>query len=85
MTLLDQGDAFPARGPGPWLVQDRIPGDGWDRKLFVVGPHVHGTLRRWRPGLSPRSWAARCLRTPRRRTWRSAPGACSGCAPTAST
>ncbi|SFQ06155.1 RimK-like ATP-grasp domain-containing protein [Actinomadura madurae] len=47
VTLLDQGDAFPARGPGPWLVQDRIPGDGWDRKLFVVGPHVHGTLRRW--------------------------------------
>lgn len=47
VTLLDQGDAFPAGSRGPWLVQDRIPGDGWDRKLFVVGPHVHGTLRRW--------------------------------------
>ncbi len=24
-----------------------MPGDGWDRKLFVVGRYVHGTLRRW--------------------------------------
>ncbi|MDN0198594.1 hypothetical protein [Streptomyces sp. S.PNR 29] len=48
VTVLERGAGLPPiDGPGPWLVQDRVPGDGWDRKLFVVGPHVHGTLRRW--------------------------------------
>lgn len=31
VTVLDQGDAWPGGGRGPWLVQNRIPGDGWDR------------------------------------------------------
>lgn len=47
VTVLERGDDWPLDGQGPWLVQDRVPGDGWDRKLFVIGPHVHGTLRRW--------------------------------------
>jgi ribosomal protein S6--L-glutamate ligase len=47
VAVLERGDGWPVDGPGPWLVQDRVPGDGWDRKLFVVGPRVHGTLRRW--------------------------------------
>lgn len=34
---------------GPWLVQQRIDGDGWDRKLYVTGTHVGGVLRRWPP------------------------------------
>lgn len=32
---------------GPWLVQDRVAGDGVDRKLYVVGDRVLGVLRRW--------------------------------------
>jgi ribosomal protein S6--L-glutamate ligase len=36
-------------GVGPWLVEDRIEGDGSDRKLYVVGHHVDGVLRRWPP------------------------------------
>ncbi len=34
-------------GPGPWLVQERVPGDGLDRKLYVIGERVHGVLRSW--------------------------------------
>lgn len=35
---------------GPYLVQERIAGDGLDRKLYVVGRQVYGVLRRWPPG-----------------------------------
>ncbi|MFI0452824.1 RimK family alpha-L-glutamate ligase [Actinomadura sp. 6N118] len=52
VAVLDRGDGWPVGGRGPWLVQDWVPGDGWDRKLFVIGPHVHGTLRHW-PARSP--------------------------------
>lgn len=33
--------------PGPYLVQELVPGDGIDRKLYVVGQQVFGVLRRW--------------------------------------
>jgi len=33
--------------PGPWLVQEPVPGDGLDRKLYVTGDRVDGLLRRW--------------------------------------
>ena len=33
--------------PGPYLVQQLVPGDGVDRKLYVVGQRVFGVLRRW--------------------------------------
>lgn len=36
-------------GAGPWLVQRRVAGDGWDRKLYVVGGEVRGRMRRWPP------------------------------------
>ncbi|WP_371581905.1 RimK family alpha-L-glutamate ligase [Streptomyces sp. NBC_01314] len=61
VTVLERGDGRPVGGRGPWLVQDRVPGDGWDRKLFVIGPHVHGTLRRW-PALSLTDKLGRPLR-----------------------
>lgn len=47
VAIRERGDGRPVGGRGPWLVQERVPGDGWDRKLFVVGSCVHGTLRRW--------------------------------------
>jgi ribosomal protein S6--L-glutamate ligase len=47
VTVLERGEGQPVGGRGPWLVQERVPGDGWDRKLFVIGRHVHGTLRCW--------------------------------------
>lgn len=36
-------------GRGPWLVQDRVAGDGVDRKLYVAGDVVRGVLRTWPP------------------------------------
>lgn len=47
-VLLLDGPA-PARPPasGPWLVQQRVPTHGPDRKLYVVGRAVDGVLRRW--------------------------------------
>ncbi|MER5225191.1 ATP-grasp domain-containing protein [Streptomyces flaveus] len=47
VAILERGEGRQIGGQGPWLVQDRVPGDGWDRKLFVVGRYVQGTLRRW--------------------------------------
>lgn len=35
--------------PPPYVVQDWLPGDGVDRKLYVVGNRVAGVLRRWPP------------------------------------
>jgi ribosomal protein S6--L-glutamate ligase len=35
--------------PGPWLVQERVPSDGRDRKLYVAGNRVGGVLRVWPP------------------------------------
>lgn len=39
----------PAQPPfaGPYLVQGLVPGDGWDRKLYVIGGRVAGLLKRW--------------------------------------
>jgi len=34
---------------GPWLVEERVPGDGRDRKLYVIGDEVRGVLRTWPP------------------------------------
>jgi ribosomal protein S6--L-glutamate ligase len=51
VRVLDPGRAAPAApdGNGPWLVEDRVAGDGLDRKLYVVGEHVDGVLRCWPP------------------------------------
>ena len=35
--------------PGPWLVQELVPGDGTDRKVYVIDEEVSGVLRRWPP------------------------------------
>lgn len=41
--------------PGPYLVQEFVPGDGWDRKVYVIGDRVAGLLKRWpRPPDEPR-------------------------------
>ncbi len=32
---------------GPFLVQDHVAGDGWDRKVYVVGRSVWGLLKPW--------------------------------------
>jgi ribosomal protein S6--L-glutamate ligase len=48
-VLIAELDRLPPEAPfaGPYLVQDRILGDGWDRKLYVAGDHVSGLLRPW--------------------------------------
>ena len=33
--------------PGPYLVEERIATDGWDRKLYVVGRECRGLLKKW--------------------------------------
>lgn len=35
--------------PGPYLVQERLPHPGPDRKIFVIGGHLWGVLRPWPP------------------------------------
>ena len=35
--------------PGPYVVEERVPHDGTDRKIFVAGGHVAGVLRPWPP------------------------------------
>lgn len=35
--------------PGPFVVQERVGTDGFDRKLYVVGDIVRGVLREWPP------------------------------------
>lgn len=32
--------------PGPYVAQDFVPNDGWDHKLWVIGPQVFAALRR---------------------------------------
>lgn len=32
--------------PAPWLLQELVPGDGHVRKLYVVGDHVRGLLKK---------------------------------------
>ena len=39
--------------PGPWHVEAALPGDGQDRKLYVVGPRVFGLLKAWPRDGSP--------------------------------
>lgn len=45
------GPSLPRSAPasGPFLVQERIDGDGRDRKLYAIGGQVAGVLRRWPP------------------------------------
>ncbi|MGH3862619.1 ATP-grasp domain-containing protein [Actinokineospora sp.] len=52
VSLVGAGAQVSPEGAGPWLVQERVPGDGWDRKLYVIGSAVVGRLRRW-PPLTP--------------------------------
>lgn len=33
--------------PGPYLVQDRVAHDGWDRKVYVAGRACRGLLKPW--------------------------------------
>lgn len=42
-------DETPARPPfeGPWHVEDAVPRDEWDRKLYVAGNRVFGLMKRW--------------------------------------
>lgn len=47
VLLLDREPPPAPPVPGPWLVQERIPGDGRDRKLYVAGDHVDAVLRDW--------------------------------------
>ncbi|MGH8874321.1 MAG: ATP-grasp domain-containing protein [Acidimicrobiia bacterium] len=48
-TLVIDASAPPAEAPfvGPYLVQERVPGDGRDRKLYVAGRGVGGLVKRW--------------------------------------
>lgn len=47
VLLLDGPAPRTPPGPGPWLVQERVQGDGLDRKLYVVGDSVDAVLRTW--------------------------------------
>jgi ribosomal protein S6--L-glutamate ligase len=47
VLLLDGAAPQEPAAPGPWLVQERVEGDGLDRKLYVVGDEVRGVLRTW--------------------------------------
>lgn len=38
---------------GPYLVQEHLPNDGFDRKLYLAGDQVCGLLKRWPPGAQP--------------------------------
>jgi ribosomal protein S6--L-glutamate ligase len=48
-VLISERDGLPHDAPfaGPYLMQSRIPADGCDRKLYVVGDHVSGLLKPW--------------------------------------
>ncbi|MGH8875470.1 MAG: ATP-grasp domain-containing protein [Acidimicrobiia bacterium] len=48
-TVAVDADELPAEAPfpGPYLVQERVLGDGRDRKLYVAGRGVGGLLKRW--------------------------------------
>lgn len=48
-TTTGHGAQEMAPFPPPYLVQERIDHDGFDRKLYVVGDEVAGILRRWPP------------------------------------
>jgi ribosomal protein S6--L-glutamate ligase len=43
--IADPEDAAPF--PGPWHVEVEQPGDGIDRKIYVVGDRAFGLLKRW--------------------------------------
>ncbi|HVL98691.1 MAG TPA: hypothetical protein VM324_05315 [Egibacteraceae bacterium] len=49
--LTDRPGALPADPPfaGPWIAEERVPADGLDRKLYVIGSGVSGVLRTWPP------------------------------------
>ena len=33
--------------PGPYLVEEQIAFDGWDRKLYIAGRNCRGLLKKW--------------------------------------
>ena len=50
-VVLAGREGLPELAPfaGPYLVQERLEHLGPDRKVFVIGNHVSGVLRRWPP------------------------------------
>ncbi|MGH8934825.1 MAG: ATP-grasp domain-containing protein [Acidimicrobiia bacterium] len=50
-VVVSPDGVLPAAAPfeGPYVVQDVVPGDGWDRKLYVAGRHVRGLLKHGLP------------------------------------
>lgn len=51
ILMTNRPGSLPAHPPfeGPWIGEEKVPGDGLDRKLYVVGSAVHGVLRTWPP------------------------------------
>lgn len=51
VLVTDRGRSLPPCPPfdGPWITEERVPGDGRDRKLYVIGSAVSGVLRTWPP------------------------------------
>lgn len=49
VVFVERGQRNEPPWPGPYLVQERVDGDGLDRKVYVVGGRVAGVLRRWPP------------------------------------
>lgn len=47
-VLIVSAGTLPAQAPfaGPYLVQDYVPNDGRDRKVYVVGDRIGGLLKR---------------------------------------
>lgn len=51
VLVTDRAGSLPPCPPfdGPWITEEKIPGDGRDRKLYVIGSAVRGVLRTWPP------------------------------------
>ncbi|MGH3862616.1 ATP-grasp domain-containing protein [Actinokineospora sp.] len=50
VAIWHPGDAAPMPGPGPWLVQDLVGGDGFDVKVYGVGDRYAVRRTRFHPG-----------------------------------
>lgn len=53
VVMLPRGAAAEPPFPGPWHVEDVVPNDGVDRKLYVMGQRVSGLLKTWPRGAAP--------------------------------
>lgn len=51
VSVLGPGQAGVASGGGPWLVQEVVPGDGWDLKVYGVGTRTAVRRVRFSPGI----------------------------------